>query len=98
MTGTDPGDLQARQDIHRAEVLMSLASGLPRDHSAAALKYEAALRGTSLHAAALASLFPDPPEKPVIEPPARRRRHLFAVPAEDEAVVAASTGPVVSDG
>jgi hypothetical protein len=98
MTGTDPGDLQVRQDIHRAEVLMSLASGLPRDHSAASLKYEAALAGTSLHAAALASLFPGPTEEPVIEPPVRRRRHLFAVPAEDEAVAAAWTGPVLSDG
>jgi hypothetical protein len=95
VTSAKPHDSQTRQDIRRAESLMSLARGITRSESTANLKYDAAVSGVSVHAAALAFLSPDLPVATVPSPTARRR-HLFAVPSGSD--VAGSTGQMQSAG
>jgi hypothetical protein len=101
MTRETPDDRQARQDIHRAEVLMSLAQGLSSDESAAVLKRRAAAGGVSLHGAALAVLGPAPSDEPtdprsLRSPRHRHGRHLFAVPSGSDIDAAGSTAEIES--
>jgi hypothetical protein len=80
-------DRWARQDIRRAEVLMSLGRGLSDAESSALLRLRAAVGRVSLHEAALAVLAPIGSDEPadarfVAAPRHRPKRHLFAVPSE----------------
>lgn len=74
-------ELQSRRDICQAVFLIALAQGLTRDQSVDALRYQAATKGLSLHATALAVLVPKPADELPIARPARTltRRHLQAL-------------------
>ena len=84
MTGRTRNDREVKQDIHSAELLLSLAHGLTREESAVVLEYRAAVRGLSVHAAAVGVLTPGE-ETPDAGPSSPERpRHLFAVPSGQE--------------
>jgi hypothetical protein len=87
MTDQTPPVWHARQDIHRAEFLLSLNEGFTREDSVHALKYRAAVGGVSVHTAALRVLSDSSrPEPAATEPapPAQIPRHLFAVASGSE--------------
>jgi hypothetical protein len=80
MAHRSPEDLQDRRDIHRAQVLLGLASGLTDVESAEALRRRAAVESVSLHAAALAVLSDSPVDDELaFRRPVHTGRHLSAV-------------------
>lgn len=85
MARTSPEALQTRQDICRAELLVSSAQSLTREEGADALRFRASVEGLSVHAVALAVLSAEPTDELLIAPaevsppPPARRRHLHAL-------------------